>query len=531
MLKLTMRFFRRFISSNYLFILIVLISGLVFLTNLGGQYYSLDEPETVILGKTILKQGLPLAWDGKNLISGTNGLDSSFMLGKYVWKWHPWFQHYLAAVSVFFFGDSVAGSRFLFALFGVGSILVVYKIAKTIFEKKIVAFLISFQLIFLLPFFLYMRQVRYYAPATFFSLVILVLLLTYLKREWSLREKVFFGLSTFLLFMTNYVLWFSTILIIFPVLLFFKKKDKKIFFVLAAEIIFAGIWFVIFKPYGGNVMVSNSIHGSIINNFKTYMSYINGFIFPLLLIPWVFFLIRNSKKLIYFFLILFWVVIKLIIDTTFLDPHGRYLVDLFPVFIILYGFIYLFLLNKRKIFLLVIIFLLFSTTNLLHINTIKNVLAKNYSIPSWTINYKTELTGQYPNMIPEVGKYLNGKAESGNLYWSNNYRWYLYNESGVPSISPLCDLKKQKFTGPVSVSNPDNIRWFIFFQHDKRLPQALDTISCFGKNWQKKIEESYTKKILPLSSLSYTVNDPDIVNRQYPPVKTAKDQVIIYEKN
>lgn len=531
MIRLTMRFFLRYLSSRRSIILIAIIAGIIFLTNLGGQYYSLDEPETVILGRTILKQGLPLAWDGQNFVSGTNGLDSSFIFGKYIWKWHPWFQHYLAAASIFIFGDSVGGSRFLFALFGVGSVLVIYKIAELIFQNKSVAFLVSLQLIFLLPFFLYVRQVRYYAPAAFFSLVILFLLLIYLKRNWNLKEKIFMGLSTFFLFMSNYVLWFSTILIIIPIFFLFKKRDKKIFAVLIAEIIFAVAWFVVFKPYGGNVMVSNSIHGSLINNFKTYISYINGFIFPLLLIPLVFILIRNSKKLVYFFLILFWIIVKLAVDTAFLDPHGRYLIDLFPVFIVLYGFIYLFLLKKQKAFLLVIIFLIFSTTNILHRNTLKDLFAQKFNSPFWPVNYKTELTGQYPNMILEIGNYMKNNARKGDLYWSNNYRWYLYESSNVPSVSPLCNLENRNLKGFSSITRMQNIRWFIFFQHDNRLPSSLNNIPCFGKEWQEKIEKEYTKINFPLSNSVYIVNDPDIVNRQYPPVKAMRDQVIIYEKN
>src|SRR6266699_937646 len=119
-----------FCKQHFLLFLIILLALLVMLTNLGGQGYSLDEPETVIVGRTILHFGYPSGWDGKQFMSGANGADFTVIHGMYFWTWHPWLQFYLVAPFYFFFGNSIAMLRFPFALLGVITVAVFYFVAK-----------------------------------------------------------------------------------------------------------------------------------------------------------------------------------------------------------------------------------------------------------------------------------------------------------------------------------------------------------------------------------------------------------------
>ena len=194
-----------FIKKNFLLILIILISSTLFLTNLSGQDYSLDEPETVILAKSIFKYGFPSAWDGQNLVSTNNGKDIIFLNGNYFWQWQPWFQHYLVIFGISIFGDNIFGQRFFFALLGVGTVIISFFIGKELFKHKLLPFIISLQLIFLLPFFLYVRAARYYSPSSFFSIFIFYLIILNLKNKWGKRQTILFFITNLLLFFSNYL--------------------------------------------------------------------------------------------------------------------------------------------------------------------------------------------------------------------------------------------------------------------------------------------------------------------------------------
>src|SRR6266480_186449 len=115
-----------FCKQNMLLFLIILLASIVILTNLGGQGYSLNEPQTVAVARTILKFGYPSAWDGKVNLTGASNRDYTVINGMYFWTWHPWLQFYLVAPFYFFFGGSVAMLRFPFALLGVLTVAAFY---------------------------------------------------------------------------------------------------------------------------------------------------------------------------------------------------------------------------------------------------------------------------------------------------------------------------------------------------------------------------------------------------------------------
>lgn len=515
-------------KKNIYILILLCVSSLIFLTNLNGQFLSLDEPETVFLGKSIAKYGFPSPWFENNLISGSNGMDSRIILGNYVWTWHPWLQHYIAFLSITIFGDTAGGARVLFAVFGVLTVLMTYKIALELFERKTIAFLVGMQLIFLLPFFLYIRQVRYYSPATFFSIVSLWLLITYIKNKWKKQDYYIFTLNGILLFLSNYLIWVSFVVNFIIILVI--KRNKIINFILCGQIILAITWYIIMRPYGGNIMVSNFIHETLFNNFNIYLSYINGFIFPILL-PLIAFLLTRKNRL-FLMVLCVWCFTKLTTYTIFLNPHGRYLIDLFPVFALMFGYIYLYLWEKKYYIFLTFIIIIFSTGNFIHTNSIKQLILTHkisYNLTFWPLSYKSELTRSYPNALIQIGEYLKSSYKPGDLFWSNLFPNSIFLTSGVPSISPICDKSTLKFQGPISITNPEKIRWFIFYPHESA-PQSIISSPCLDQVWQKRLHDNYVRKTLHFSQGTVLVNDPDVINRRFPPTLISSEEVIIYER-
>ena len=88
--------------NEFLFILLIMIvSGFMFLCNLGNQYLWQDEAQTALISKTILSHGIPLGHDGLNSFSQELGADYT---KDFVWKWHPWLTFYITAGFFGLFG-------------------------------------------------------------------------------------------------------------------------------------------------------------------------------------------------------------------------------------------------------------------------------------------------------------------------------------------------------------------------------------------------------------------------------------------
>ena len=495
----------------WLLLLITLISSFIFFTNLGGQDYSLDEPETLTVVKSINIYGYPSAWDGKNITITANGKDFTLIKEIYVWTWHPWLQHYIAYFGQSIFGDTAGDIRTLFALFGVLTVVFIYFFSNYLFKNKLVASLVSIHLVFLLPFFLYVRQIRYYSLTAFFSLIYLFLLFKLFKSEWNKKLTLTLILVNFFLFMSNYLSWAGSFLCFFIIAVY--KKNKQAILYSCVFIFFALGWLYFFKPIGGNIFMffSDKNLTYILKN----LSYLNNYIFSLIFLIPIYF-IKIYRK--YFLLFCFWIFVKVFCISVFQIPHGRYLIDLFPIFMLFYGIVYSFLISKKQYLFLTITLLITVLTN---INTF-------IYIPRV---YAIELTGKYENVMPQIGEYLKSQYKTGDLFWTNEYPWYLYLSSKVPHVSKICDIKTNKLEGPTIVTSQNKIRWFIFFQNDDRLVQDFSQIPCFGNKWNSILKTNYHRVIFPIRDNTYLINDPDIVNRSFPPTKMKKNSIIIYEKD
>lgn len=521
---------RYFSKKNLPLYLIILIASLVFLTNLGGQPYSLDEPHTVVIGRTILTHGFPSLWDGRAFLTTVDGRDFTLINGHYFWTWHPWLQFYLIAPFYYLFENSIAMMRFPFALLGVITVAVFYQVTQELFKRKWLSILLSLQLIFLVPYFLYVRQVRYYGPSAFFSILIFWTLLRLFKNKFDNKTLIIFSLASLLLLATNYLTWLSCMAIFLPFALWKRKKSIFIIFIIEAILLF--MWFHFFTPFGGSPQTAYISEGSstLILKIVKYISYINSYFLPIIIFPAAIFAAWKLRMLPFLWIILLWIVIKIILYALLLDVQGRYLTDLAPICLLLLGFIYYYLWKQKQYVVIGLLIFVTTVTNILS-------LIPAYLIPNQDRHFrfipneiKAELIGVYEPASHQVGNYLSKKAKPNDIFWTNNYKWDIYLVSDVIPITSYCDTKTNRFIGPQIVTKPEEVRWFIFFQYDTRLKQSLTTVPCMGPQWQKVLEKEYTKKIFPLKQNTYNVNDPDIYNRLFPPNRILQDTVIIYEK-
>ena len=495
-------------------ILVFVLSTIILLTNLNGQDFSLDEPDTVAVARTIGEFGYPSAWDGRALID----VEGNFtQIGnRYVWTWHPWLQHYLAYFGLHVFGKAPGDIRLIFAFFGVMTVLMTYHIAHALFKSRLVALLVSVQLIFCLPFFLYIRQIRYYSPSAFFSVVTFYFFVKIdRQKNLSIKEKVGFLLSYILLFLSNYIIWVSSAVLIAGKLVL--SRQWKLLGAVFAISICAGIWFFIFRPYSGNAGLFVVQPIEVYHRVITYLHYINNVVLPAIVVAIGLIATKRSELRIF----LIWIGVKVFMYGTFQSAQGRYIVDIIPIVIILAGFVYQQLLKKQQLFLVTLIFLISAFTNVFSLALYPHEW-KLRNVQFWPRAYFYELTGSYQSPMPQLGSYLKAQARPGDLFLSNEYRWYLYLYSDVPHASTLC--KDNHLAGPAGTADISKVRWIIMFRYNTRLIQDVKNL-CEGDKLT-----GFKKIPMTFSSRTVRINDPDIVNRAFPPIPLRSDDIEIYEK-
>jgi hypothetical protein len=176
-----------------------LLAGLLLFWSLGGRCLWQDEAETALLGLSVLRTGVPTAYDGKNLISQEAGNE----FGRdYVWRWSPWVQFYLVAPSLALFGRTTWAARLPFALLGLLTVPGTYLLARRLFNSVGVARLSALFLALSVPFLLHARQARWYA--VFYLLTALLLLAVLRVRRGQRFGVAAVVLCATLLFYTNY---------------------------------------------------------------------------------------------------------------------------------------------------------------------------------------------------------------------------------------------------------------------------------------------------------------------------------------
>ncbi len=323
---------------------ILLVGAILIFANLGNRYLWEDETETALLARSILIHGIPKAFDGKNLVSQELGRDYD---SNYVWRWTPWLEKYVAALSFAALGEGTWSARAPFALVGVFCLLSVYLLALRIFKDPWLALLALAFLTFSVPFLLHVRQCRYYSLATLGSIWSLYFFFSLIeRRRWAMPA---FVVAMSVLFHSNYMIFLGTTVglgVCLPLLR--RQRDFLLRGALALVLpIAVNLPWILFFNILGKSSEAERLYSPWTNLRKYYFS-INQFALPLLavlLFLLLLALLRRRRKRVaipdvrpFFFLLAFAAVF---VGFIALAPWSffRYLVGLLPVFAILLAYI------------------------------------------------------------------------------------------------------------------------------------------------------------------------------------------------
>jgi 4-amino-4-deoxy-L-arabinose transferase-like glycosyltransferase len=167
---------------------LLLLAGLVLLlTNLGNIYLWQDEAETALLSQRLGTYGLPLAFDGRNLIRQAP-MDIQYT-ADYVWVYHPWLPFYSTTLSFKLFGRTTFAARLPYALAGLGTVLLLYHSVRRHFRDQRLAMLSSALLLLSVPFLLHARQCKYFPFAALFTVATLDAYLRLLRAHHTPRPE------------------------------------------------------------------------------------------------------------------------------------------------------------------------------------------------------------------------------------------------------------------------------------------------------------------------------------------------------
>ena len=385
-------------------LLFVLLAGcLLLFTSLGNVYLWQDEAQTALISKTILKDGVPKGYDGKNFFSQELGAEYG---ENYIYKWHTWFPFYLLAAFFKIFGISTLTARLPFAIFGIGSLFLLYYFCRSLFEDRKIATMAVIVLLFSVPFLVLSRQCRYYSMSAFFSLSTLYgyHLITAEKRYGPL---VFF-LSSSLLFHTQYI-YLATLYgaVALHVFLFFRSLWRKMLLWTALVLMINSPWIIWLSGmrYGEQYGSSLFSWSSFAFRMTGFLQDIREFAFPpfLLLIPLCIIGYRTFRKqnllpapaiglLSRITIPLFFITSTLIaLSLTAPAPFFRYLAPLLPFFAMLVGFLFAWSMQAHPAIGLMLLAVFFSQQPL--------------------NKYMHELTHDYDGPIEGIVRYLNEHAK------------------------------------------------------------------------------------------------------------------------
>src|SRR5437879_1394290 len=111
------------LRSHWPFAVLAAVGLALLHANLGSGYLWADEGDTAVLASSILKFGVPKAWDGVTFMDSDFGTRETAQL---VMVGSPWAQYYVAAGSFLLFGQNTFAARLPFTLAAWMSILLAY---------------------------------------------------------------------------------------------------------------------------------------------------------------------------------------------------------------------------------------------------------------------------------------------------------------------------------------------------------------------------------------------------------------------
>jgi hypothetical protein len=185
---------------------LVALAAILLFWGLTEKYLWQDEANTAVLATNLLKFGKPLAYDGVNLVTldfflsedastvAERTHDPKAAVDYYIrrgdfkpdtaWKWHPWGQFLVAAAGLKLLGHDTLGARAPFALAGLATVLLFYRLVRRYCDSWQIATISAFLLVANAYWILHARQCRYYSLS---SLLLVLTLMAYLRWQEGAR--------------------------------------------------------------------------------------------------------------------------------------------------------------------------------------------------------------------------------------------------------------------------------------------------------------------------------------------------------
>lgn len=220
--------------------LILAAAAILLFSRLGDRILWQDEAMTACLGQTVLKFGVPKAYDGLNYFSQFAGKDYN---PGYLWSWHGWLTFYMEALSLKIFGNTSFAGRLPFAIIGFLNIPLLYLLALRLFGSRRLALISAGMLAVCVPFLLLARQARYFSLVMFLATSVIYFYMGMNeKKKW---QAGLYTLSLLALFHTLYVQYaILAAVICLHSFIFYKNNFPRVLFITALTVL-AGLPFLL----------------------------------------------------------------------------------------------------------------------------------------------------------------------------------------------------------------------------------------------------------------------------------------------
>jgi 4-amino-4-deoxy-L-arabinose transferase-like glycosyltransferase len=181
------------LRSHWPSVAVAVLGLALLLTNLGTDYLWADEGDTAVLASSILKFGVPKAWDGVTFTDSDLGAREN---QQFVMVGTPWVQYYVAAASFLLFGQNTFAARLPFALAGWFTVLLGFQLIRRLTGDWKAAFSGALLMLGSVQFLLYAREARYYVLSMLFT----VWLFSIFFRMKSARDSILVAAVAVVLF-------------------------------------------------------------------------------------------------------------------------------------------------------------------------------------------------------------------------------------------------------------------------------------------------------------------------------------------
>ncbi len=216
-------------------LLLAVIAAVLLLWGLSNKYLWQDEAATAVLSQRMLQFGRPLAYDGVNLITidyfkteepasiAQRTTDPQAAVQYYIhrgdykadtsWRFQPWGQFVVTAISLKTLGSTTLAARLPFALAGIATVLLLYRFVLANFGNPLMALLAALFLVFNAYWILHARQCRYYSLSCLF---LMITLMAYARWQWGGRwGAAAFVLAAWCWFQVDYGTFWPVMLVLF----------------------------------------------------------------------------------------------------------------------------------------------------------------------------------------------------------------------------------------------------------------------------------------------------------------------------